>query len=70
MTITIDATFENGVLRPKEPLALTEGTEVRLAITPRDEHDDPLASVIGIGDSGRMDGADQHDKYIYGKTRP
>jgi predicted DNA-binding antitoxin AbrB/MazE fold protein len=71
MTITIDATFENGVLRPKEPLTLTEGMEVRVAITPVDEmpvdkHYDPLEAVIGIGD-GPPDGADNHDKYIYGK---
>lgn len=66
MTITIDATVENGVLRPKEPLTLTEGMEVRVAITPVDEHYDPLDAVIGIGD-GPPDGADNHDKYIYGK---
>jgi predicted DNA-binding antitoxin AbrB/MazE fold protein len=69
MTITIEATFENGVLKPKEPLDLVDGTQVRLAITPVDEDFDPLDAVIGIGE-GPPDGADNHDKYIYGKIRP
>ena len=70
MTITVDATFENGQLKLKDPVALADGTPVRLTITPMAEDDDPLAGVIGIGDSGRTDGADNHDKYIYGKIRP
>ena len=52
------------------PLTLAEGTEVRLTLSAVDEDYDPLAAVIGIGDSGRTDGADNHDKYIYGKIRP
>ncbi|MBI3469160.1 MAG: antitoxin family protein [Planctomycetes bacterium] len=69
MTITVEATYENGILKPKQPLVLAEGTAVRLTVTPMDENEDPLAAVIGIGE-GRADGADQHDKYIYGKLRP
>jgi predicted DNA-binding antitoxin AbrB/MazE fold protein len=67
MTITVQATYENGVLKPKQPLALTEGTEVRLAISPLEEDYDPLDAVIGLGD-GLPDGADNHDKYIYGRS--
>lgn len=70
MTITVDATYENGQLKFKEPLLLAEGLPVRVTIASLDEEDDPLAAVIGIGDSGRTDGADNHDKYIYGKLRP
>jgi len=79
MTLTIKATFENGVLKPKEPLALVEGTEVELLMTtptdapgrpkPGRPKRDPLADVIGIGQSGRTDGADQHDHYIYGTPK-
>jgi len=72
MTITVDATFENGQFKLKGPVALAEGTPVRLSITPLVEHgneiQDPLAGVIGVGD-GPSDGADNHDKYIYGKMR-
>ncbi|MBI1900431.1 MAG: antitoxin family protein [Planctomycetia bacterium] len=66
MTLTIDAVYTNGVLKPKQPLDLTEGTEVRLTVTTAGEDKDPLEDVIGIGD-GPPDGADNHDKYIYGK---
>ncbi|MEX2175046.1 MAG: antitoxin AF2212-like protein [Pirellulaceae bacterium] len=74
MTITVQATYENGVLRPKQALPLTEGMEVHLAITPVDENScppaadrDPLAGLIGMFSSGRSDGAENHDKYLYGK---
>jgi len=66
MAITIEATYEIGVLKPKEPLTLVSGTRVRLTVSPVDENGDPLAGVIGIGNSGRTDGADNHDHYIYG----
>jgi predicted DNA-binding antitoxin AbrB/MazE fold protein len=66
MTITVEATFENGQLKLKEPVVLAEGTPVRLTITPVDADYDPLEAGIGIGASGRTDGADNHDKYIYG----
>ena len=69
MPLTIKATYENGVLKPKEPLSLAEGTEVELTLHPTDEEYDPLDAVIGIGNSGRTDGADNHDHYIYGTPR-
>jgi predicted DNA-binding antitoxin AbrB/MazE fold protein len=65
MTLTIHATYENGVLKPNRPLTLAEGTEVRLVVSPVDNAEDPLARVIGIGKSGRTDGAANHDHYIY-----
>jgi predicted DNA-binding antitoxin AbrB/MazE fold protein len=70
MTRTIEATYMNGVLKPHKPLDLEEGSDVRVTIEPvEDEVDDPLAAVIGIGTSGRTDGADQHDHYIYGTPK-
>ena len=70
MPIVVDATYQNGILKPKEPLTLAEGAEVRLTIAPAGEPYDPLEAVIGIGESGRTDGAEHHDRYIYGKIRP
>lgn len=67
MTVTVEATFENGQLRLKEPVVFVEGTALRVAITPLSGDQDPLEAVIGIGD-GPSDGADNHDKYVYGKT--
>jgi predicted DNA-binding antitoxin AbrB/MazE fold protein len=69
MTLTIHATYENGVLKPIEPLALDEGAEVELIVMTPLPEDDPLDAVIGIGKSGRTDGAENHDHYIYGTPR-
>jgi predicted DNA-binding antitoxin AbrB/MazE fold protein len=69
MPIVVEATYQNGVLKPKEPLSLAEGADVRLTIVPARDDYDPLEAVIGIGD-GVPDGADNHDKYIYGKLPP
>jgi len=44
MAIVVEATYQNGILKPKQPLTLAEGTEVRLTISPADEHYDPLVS--------------------------
>jgi predicted DNA-binding antitoxin AbrB/MazE fold protein len=68
MAIIVEATYQNGILKPKQPLTLAEGAEVRLTVTPAGEAYDPLEAVIGIGD-GPPDGAENHDKYIYGKLR-
>jgi predicted DNA-binding antitoxin AbrB/MazE fold protein len=32
MTVTIEAVYENGVLRPAQPLTLAEGQKVRLTV--------------------------------------
>ena len=70
MSVTVEATYENGVFKPRQPLDLAEGAEVRLTVDPvTADEDDPLDAVIGIGE-GPPDGADNHDKYIYGKDRP
>jgi predicted DNA-binding antitoxin AbrB/MazE fold protein len=70
MTFTVEATWQGGVLKPKQPVALPEGAEVRVSITLAGEETDPLADVIGIGDGPVAgDAADQHDQYIYGNLR-
>ena len=66
MTITVEATYKKGVLRPAKRLKLPEGSKVRVTITPLPEVEDPLGKVIGICKTGRTDGAQNHDKYIYG----
>jgi hypothetical protein len=73
MSITVDATFENGVLRPKQPLDLAEGAEVRVTVDSvahaEPPESDPLDAVIGICTDGPPDGAENHDAYIYGDIR-
>ncbi len=67
MAIIVDATYQNGILKPKEPLPLAEGAEVRLTIAPAGERYDPLEAVIGICDEGPdFSLAARHDEVIYG----
>lgn len=67
MTITTEAVFHNGQLQFKEPVPLTEGTPVRVAITPLDEDYDPLDEVVGICTEGPdMSLAERHDAIVYG----
>ena len=48
MTITIQATYRQGVLTPKQPLELADGAEVQVTISSLPEDADPLDEVIGI----------------------
>jgi predicted DNA-binding antitoxin AbrB/MazE fold protein len=52
MNLTVEAVYENGVLKPRQPLALPEGAEVRLTLSPLEQDYDPLEEVIGICDDG------------------
>jgi predicted DNA-binding antitoxin AbrB/MazE fold protein len=70
VTLTVEAVYENGQLKFKEPVRLAEGTAVRVTITPISEGDDPLAGFIGSLATGRTDGAEHHDRYISKKRRP
>ena len=73
MSISIEATYKDGVLKPKKRLKLPDGAQVRVTITEMgdaDASDDPLEKVIGICKTGRTDGAANHDRYLYGKKRP
>jgi len=68
MTRTIEATYLNGVLKPRQPLDLEEGADVRVTVeSVDDEPDDPLAAVIGICDDGPpISLAERHDEFAYG----
>ena len=68
MSTVVEAVYENGTMKLAEPVPLPEGTRVRLTVVPADEAYDPLAAVIGTCE-GPPDGAQNHDKYIYGKLR-
>lgn len=68
MTIQLDAVYQDGVLLPKQPVGLPNGTAVRIVIEITDVQSDPLAGVIGIGSGpARGDVADRHDDYLYGE---
>ena len=45
MAITVDAIYENGVLRPSEPLPWKDGDKVRIAVS---SVDSPILKAYGI----------------------
>ena len=68
MPIVVEAVYEDGVLKPDTPLPLGEHARVHVTVEPVNGAHDPLAEVIGICD-GLVDGAANHDKYIYGEIK-
>ncbi len=41
MSVTVDATYQNGAFKSAQPVSLPEGTKVRLVITPVEDKDAP-----------------------------
>lgn len=73
MSITSVATYSKGSLLLPGPLELPEGAKVWLQIQtesgPKEAFvRDPLEQVIGIGESGRANGAEKHDEYLKPKV--
>lgn len=72
MTITVDAIYENGVLRPVQPLALKEQEQVRVTVEsarpPIWQRAVALTADAPSEELAKLpvDGASQHDHYIYG----
>jgi predicted DNA-binding antitoxin AbrB/MazE fold protein len=78
MTITVEATYENGVLKPDAPLKLQEKAKVRLTIeephVAQPEDDDPtgwkaIDRLMGIGKAVAPDVSEKHDDHLYGDPR-
>jgi len=83
MTITVDATYENGLLRPAEPLPFAENEKLRVTVEPQSkptvsQSDVPiwekilaLTRDIPPEELAKLptDGASQHDHYIYGTPK-
>jgi len=80
MSLTVDAIYEQGRLRPIEPIALEEGTEVRLIVMPKTSPANGtagqnaaaiLATIAAIPRaSGRQEetASRDHDRFLYGET--
>ncbi|MDT5124287.1 MAG: hypothetical protein QOC96_3769 [Acidobacteriota bacterium] len=75
MTTTVEAIYEQGVLRLKEPLLLEEGAHVEVIITTREPVSgnraaaEILADIAALpleGDSEEFSGRD-HDQILYEK---
>jgi predicted DNA-binding antitoxin AbrB/MazE fold protein len=78
-TATVEAVYEQGVLRPEEEIALEEGARVKVIVLTREPAAEltPSDSMTDIFellekcevDTGISDLADQHDHYLYGKSK-
>ena len=76
---TVKAVYEDGVLKPKEPMDLAEHSEVVVTYVPANppaEDDDPtgwktMRRIIGMWkDAPKGEPiAREHDKYLYGPER-
>lgn len=64
MMIDLEAVFEGGVLKPKTPLALVEGTEVRLTIRAVDGG----AGRRSADDAGTPDGSNSAEPSLARRT--
>ena len=47
MTLTVEAIYENGVLRPAQPLPLQEHEKVQITVTPTVSHVRRSAGLMG-----------------------
>jgi len=80
MTIDVDAVYEDGVLKPKRPLALKDKAKVRVTIeakleeAPERGDDDPTGwkaarEFIGMWNGGTPgeNVGEEHDQHLYGR---
>jgi predicted DNA-binding antitoxin AbrB/MazE fold protein len=75
MTVTLIATYENGVLHLPQPLDLPENTQVQVRIEPvppveAEAGATVLQCLLSLAtDLGVDDLAEQHDHYLYGTEK-
>lgn len=73
MPKTIDAIYEDGVLKPLQKIKLKRHQKIKIAIFPNEEEapkivesqKKALLKLSGIGKSGLPDLGNGHDKYLY-----
>lgn len=72
MQETINAIYENGVIKPLQKLHFKEHEKVTVTIskpTRKAKTKSPAMSLIGIFESGIGDLSREHDKYLYGQKK-
>lgn len=75
MAITVEAVYEDGVLKPTKPLPFQEHEKVSVTVEPRQpslaERIAALARDLPpeVIDAWPTDGASQHDHYLYGTPK-
>jgi predicted DNA-binding antitoxin AbrB/MazE fold protein len=76
MSTTVDAIYENGVLRLSRPIDLAEGTPVEVIVIPRSPQPgkrtpaEILAEIAAMATESEESTRDarDHDQILYGKT--
>jgi predicted DNA-binding antitoxin AbrB/MazE fold protein len=72
MTTTVEAIYEQGVLRLKEPISLAEGAEVEVIVISREPAAGEVTEVLAAIAALPLEGADdnfsgrEHDSILYG----
>jgi predicted DNA-binding antitoxin AbrB/MazE fold protein len=84
MSYDVEAIFDHGVFKPTEPLALPEGTRVRLQVEEQNGSNitsappaaeqtpslfDRLSNVVGSVDDLPEDSSTNLDHYLYGQPK-
>jgi predicted DNA-binding antitoxin AbrB/MazE fold protein len=75
MALTIEAVYENGVLKPAQPLPLKEHEKVRVTVEPaRPPIWERILALTADAPPEELakppiDGASQHDHYLYGTPK-
>jgi predicted DNA-binding antitoxin AbrB/MazE fold protein len=74
MTTVVEAVYEHGVLRLKEPLPLSEGTVVQVTVTTRDQTSNQqtpaeiLSAIAALAEPGAEELTSRdHDAILYGE---
>ncbi|MBI5748925.1 MAG: antitoxin family protein [Nitrospinae bacterium] len=70
MQETVEAIYEDGVIKPLQKLRIKEHQKLTVTISRRSakvKPENPAMSLVGIFESGIKNLSSEHDKYLYGK---
>ena len=73
MAQVIEVVYENGALRPKEPMPLNEGETIDILVIPRPKRRpaEILAEIAALPHEGKDDGvhdaSENHNRYLRGE---
>ena len=69
---TVEAIYEDGVIKPLQKLRIKEHQKLTVTISRRStkvKPENPAMALVGIFESGIKNLSSEHDKYLYGWKR-
>ncbi|OGW04420.1 MAG: hypothetical protein A2889_09210 [Nitrospinae bacterium RIFCSPLOWO2_01_FULL_39_10] len=72
MQETVEAIYEDGVIKPLQKLRIKEHQKLTVTISRRStkvKPENPAMALVGIFESGIKNLSSEHDKYLYGWKR-